>query len=114
MNGPASRLIERACCVLVLAAGLSEVAAADPPITAAAWTPTEDRFLTGSQRGVELRDCDDLSLIRRLPVELAHVHDLAFAPDGRRLLATGGNPAWSNCWTGRKPGGCGASSCIRT
>ena len=33
------------------------------------------------------------AVANKLPTELAHVHDLAFSPDGQTLLAAGGSPA---------------------
>jgi WD40 repeat protein len=47
----------------------------------------------GSQRGVEVRSWPDLHIGSRIAVELSHVHDLAFSPDGKLLLVAGGSPA---------------------
>ncbi len=67
--------------------------AVQPPITALAFAPNGKEVVVGSQAGIEVRGWPKLERLRRLPTELAHVHDLAFAPDGKRLLAVGGAPA---------------------
>jgi WD40 repeat protein len=74
---------------------LTGPAAAAPPVTAAAFTPDGKSVLVGSQAGIEVRSWPALTVTGRLKTELAHVHDLAFAPDGRSLLAVGGTPAAS-------------------
>jgi WD40 repeat protein len=64
-----------------------------PPITALAFAPDGKSFLVGSQAGVEIRSWPGLDRTGALPTALSHVHDLAFSPDGRALLAVGGSPA---------------------
>ena len=64
-----------------------------PPITALAVAPDGKALFVGSQAGLEVRSWPDLASIRTLPTELAHVHDLAFSPDGKLLAAAGGEPA---------------------
>jgi WD40 repeat protein len=64
-----------------------------PPITALAFTPDGKSVVVGSQAGLEVRSWPELERVRTLATELAHVHDLAFAPDGKTLAAVGGAPA---------------------
>lgn len=68
-------------------------ASAASPITAAVFSPDAKQVLLGSQEGVEVRSWPDLKVASRLEVQLSHVHDLAFSPDGKVLLAAGGSPA---------------------
>lgn len=63
------------------------------PITALAFAPDGRSVLIGSQAGLEVRSWPALEKLRALPTTLAHVHDLAFSPTGKRLLAVGGAPA---------------------
>jgi len=83
-------------------------AIAAPPITAAAFAPTGNEVLLGSQAGVEVYSWPDLKRGERLKVELANIHDLAFSPNGHQLLIAGGTPGESGAvevlrWPGRKP-----------
>ncbi len=73
----------------------SATAVAAPPVTAAAFSPDGKRVVLGSQAGIEVRSWPELKTESRLTTELSHVHDLAFAPDGKTLLAAGGSPAKS-------------------
>jgi WD40 repeat protein len=81
--------------ITLLALLMTGPAAAAPPVTAAAFTPDGEHVLVGSQAGIEVRSWPDLTVTGRLQTELSHVHDLAFAPDGRSVLAAGGSPAAS-------------------
>jgi len=67
--------------------------AAEPPITALAFTPDGKSVLVGSQAGVQVRTWPDLKPLRLLGTEVANVHDLAFSPDGKTLAIAGGSPA---------------------
>ena len=69
------------------------IAVAQPPITAVAFAVDGKHVVLGSQAGIELRTWPDFVHEDRLATELVHVHDLAFSPDGRKLLASGGQPA---------------------
>lgn len=73
------------------APGQEPVAA--PPITALAFAPGGTELVVGSQAGVEVRAWPGLERVRSLETELAHVHDLAFSPDGRTLALAGGRPS---------------------
>lgn len=74
----------------VLAA--SPASAGDPPVTALAITPDRQSLLLGSQAGLTERSLATLNPTRNVPTQLLHVHDLAFAPNGRTLAAAGGRP----------------------
>ena len=71
---------------------LTAPATAAPPITAAAFMPDGRAVLIGSQAGIEVRSWPELKVIANIKTELANVHDLSFAPDGKTLLAAGGSP----------------------
>jgi WD40 repeat protein len=86
------RLHRRFAAILLLAVSC-RIAPAAPPITAAALAPDGRHVVLGSQLGVEIRSWPDLKPLNTLATELAHVHDLAFAPGGQRLLVAGGAPA---------------------
>jgi len=79
--------------LVFLAAVLTGTANASPPITAAAFAPDGKQVVLGSQGGIEVRSWPDLKVVARIPTDLRHVHDLAFAPGGKTLLAAGGTPA---------------------
>ena len=76
-------------------AHLGGTVVAAPPITAAAFAPDGKSVVLGSQDGIEVRSWPDLKPASRVKTELSHVHDLAFSPDGKTLLAAGGSPAKS-------------------
>lgn len=65
----------------------------EPPITALALTPNRQHYVTGSQAGMAVYRLNDHGKVRSLTSKLHHVHDLAFSPDGKNLLAVGGAPA---------------------
>lgn len=79
------------CLILLLAS--ASITHAAPPITAVALAPDRTQVVFGSQAGVEIRRWPELDRPERLATQLAHVHDLRFAPDGRTLLVAGGTPA---------------------
>jgi WD40 repeat protein len=81
--------------VLILTCWIASAAVsiAAPPITAAAFTPDGKLVLLGSQDGIEVRSWPELKPDSPLKSDLSHVHDLAFAPDGKTFLAAGGSPA---------------------
>lgn len=72
---------------------LTATASASPPITALALSPEGKSVVVGSQAGLEIRSWPALEKLRSLPTKLVHLHDLAFSPQGNRLLAVGGAPA---------------------
>jgi WD40 repeat protein len=65
---------------------------ADPPITAAAFTPDGTGVLIGSQAGVRLLHWPELTPNGGLETRLENIHHIAFSPDGQRLLVAGGTP----------------------
>ncbi len=67
--------------------------AGKPPVTALAVAPDGKALFVGSQAGLEVRSWPELEPIRTLHTELAHIHDMAFSPDGKLLAASGGEPA---------------------
>jgi WD40 repeat protein len=69
--------------------------AADPPITALAFTPDGKSVVVGSAAGAQVRSWPALEVVKRIPTELPHVHDIAFSPSGDRLALAGGSPAES-------------------
>jgi WD40 repeat protein len=85
----------RACFALVFAHLIGGGAVAAPPITAAAFAPDGKQVVLGSQEGIEVRSWPELKVVSHRKTELSHVHDLAFSPDGKTLLAAGGSPAKS-------------------
>lgn len=80
---------------------------AEPPITAVTLTPDGREVLIGSQAGVELRTWPEMGMVAKVATGLEHVHDLAFAPDGKTLAVAGGTPGESGTvelwdWAGRQ------------
>ncbi len=73
----------------------SAAAAAQPPITAMAFSPDGSTLLVGSQHGVRRYSWPGRNLLGTLSCALSHVHDLQFSPDGRHLVAAGGTPGES-------------------
>jgi WD40 repeat protein len=80
---------------LAVAICAARLTAAEPPTTAACFTPDGKGLLTGSQAGIAQWDWPRLESPRKLRTSLAHVHDLVFSPSGRWLAAVGGRPAES-------------------
>lgn len=80
------------CFSWLLLCVLTAPATAAPPITAAAITPDGRAVLIGSQAGIEVRSWPELKFAGNIKTDLANVHDLSFAPDGKTLLAAGGSP----------------------
>lgn len=74
-----------------LSCGLASIAAAaEPPITALAFDPTENELLVGSQKGVVRYSWPELNSPRVIETKLAQVHHIAFSPDGKTLALAGG------------------------
>ncbi|MBI1900100.1 MAG: hypothetical protein HYS13_03155 [Planctomycetia bacterium] len=69
--------------------------AADPPVTALAFAPDGKTVLVGSAAGAHVRSWPALEVIKNLPTELSHVHDIAFSPSGDHVALAGGVPAES-------------------
>jgi WD40 repeat protein len=78
---------------VILALILGQPASPAPPITAAAFAKTGNHVVLGSQAGIQVLSWPDLKPGKGPITDLSHVHDLAFSPDGKSLLAAGGAPA---------------------
>ena len=84
--------------VLVLSVGLTMIpvsASADPPITAAAFTPDGNGVVVGSQSGLRMLSWPSLSATDSLKTQLQNIHHVAFSPNGQQLLISGGVPGES-------------------
>lgn len=68
---------------------------ADPPITAATFTPDGNGVIVGSQAGLHLFSWPKLIDAVPLSTKLENVHHVAFSPNGQRLLIAGGVPGES-------------------
>lgn len=66
--------------------------AAEPPVIALALSPDGGHVIAGSQAGLRVMTWPKLETSGTLETKLEHVHDLAFSPDGKHLLAAGGSP----------------------
>ncbi len=71
----------------------SRTSAAEPPITAIAFTPDGRSVVAGSQAGLAVHSWPELKLQKTLDTKLVNVHDLAFSPDGGSLAVAGGSPS---------------------
>lgn len=69
-----------------------DTAGVKAPITAVAFSPDGKSVVVGSQLGIEIRSWPALEPQKSFKTPLAHVHDLAFSPDGKLLAAAGGSP----------------------
>jgi WD40 repeat protein len=90
-------------CLAIATGGMG----AEPPITAVTLTPDGREVLIGSQAGIELRTWPEMGMVAKVATGLEHVHDLAFAPDGKTLAVAGGTPGESGAvelwdWAGRR------------
>jgi len=64
-----------------------------PPITALVFTPDGDAVVAASQRGLQVFDWPELTLVKTIPVRLPNLHDLGFSPAGDRIAVGGGDPS---------------------
>jgi WD40 repeat protein len=64
-----------------------------PPITALAFTPDGETVVAASQRGLQVLDWPELTLVKTIPVRLPNLHDLGFSPAGDRIAVGGGDPS---------------------
>lgn len=81
---------------LILIAGLIAViplSAAEPPITAAAFAPDGTAIVVGSRSGLRVYTWPELVQRQTLATDMAHIHDVSFAPDGETVAVVGGQPA---------------------
>jgi WD40 repeat protein len=85
----------RAAAIIGVCLGLfgSATSAAEPPVTAIAFTPDGQSVVVGSQAGLTVRHWPDLKEQRQLDTKIVNVHDLAFSPNGKSLAVAGGTPS---------------------
>lgn len=74
---------------------ITNASIAAPPVTAIVIAPDDSTIAIGSQAGISLLSLPDLAVVKTLPTQLTHVHDLVYSPDGQMLFAAGGVPAES-------------------
>lgn len=74
---------------------LATEATAQPPVTALVVSPDGATVLSGSQAGVAILAWPELKQLGKLATAIDQVNDLAFSPDGKQLLISGGAPAES-------------------
>jgi WD40 repeat protein len=84
-----------ALCIAVCLALIPVRVAADPPITAAAFTPDGNGVIVGSQAGLRMFSWPSLIDPVPLSTQLENIHHVAFSPNGQRLLISGGVPGES-------------------
>ena len=84
-----------ALCIAVCLALIPMSASADPPITAAAFTPDGNGVIVGSQAGLRVFSWPSLIDPVPLSTQLENIHYVAFSPNGQRLLISGGVPGES-------------------
>jgi len=82
--------------------------AAPAPITALTYTPDGASVVCSGYREILVCSLRDGAVARRIPCDLAQIHDLAFSPDGAVLAAAGGTPGTSGAaqmltWPEGKP-----------
>ena len=68
---------------------------AEPPITAMAISLDNLLVITGSQRGLVVREWPSLDHGRAIDCGLDSIHDVCISPDGKRVLVAGGSPGLS-------------------
>lgn len=79
--------------VFIASAFFLSAPAAEPPITALAFSPDGSSLVACSQVGVAVYSWPELDLQATHKVSSPNLHDLAFSPSGDRLAVAGGIPA---------------------
>lgn len=69
-----------------------DIAHAQPPVTALAFSTDYKHVIAGSQLGLLIEDWPGLGSRRSKPLEMDSIHDVSFSPDGSHLLIAGGSP----------------------
>ncbi|MFN3192353.1 MAG: WD40 repeat domain-containing protein [Aureliella sp.] len=82
---------------LIAIAGFA--AAKEPPITCVRFAPGGEKLLSVSQSGLRILAWHDLSEKRRIELDFANPHCIAFSPQGNFVALGGGNPAEFGCVT---------------
>lgn len=88
-----SRTSIRAACLLLL--GTVVTRAAEPPVTAVAFTPIGKTVVTGSQSGIAIRTWPELQTVAEIVTQLEQIHDIRISPVGQYAAVAGGSPAES-------------------
>ena len=68
---------------------------AQPPITALAFSLDSKFVISGSQRGLVVREWPSLSQVRAIDCGLDSIHDVCVSPDEKGVLVAGGSPGSS-------------------
>ncbi|HUE70824.1 MAG TPA: hypothetical protein VMP01_08030 [Pirellulaceae bacterium] len=63
------------------------------PVTALAFAPDGKSIIAATPHEVAELSWPELKPLRKIAAEVAHVHDVSFAPGGKRLAIAGGQPA---------------------
>ena len=63
------------------------------PVTALAFAPDGKSVVVATPHEVAELSWPGLSLLRKIPADVAHIHDVSFAPGGKQLAVAGGKPA---------------------
>ncbi len=92
---PATAMGFLLACVTLLEATIITIEAAEPPITALTFTLDGSHLLVGSQSGLRCYQWPDLTTARNVATNVDNIQHLAFAPNGRYLAVSGGQPAES-------------------
>lgn len=79
--------------VVFCSLGSTFVSATDAPVTAIVFSPDGKQVVVGSQNGLVVKNWPSLKTSQNLETALLTIHDLRFSPDGKFLLAAGGDPA---------------------
>ncbi len=77
---------------LAVIVAFMDMANAQPPVTALAFSTDYKHVIAGSQLGLLIEDWPGLESRRSTPLEMDSIHDISFSPDGRHLLIAGGSP----------------------
>ena len=72
---------------------VASTSAAEPPITALAFSPDGESVIAASQAGAQILDWPDLRLRKTIAVAAANLHCLRFSPNEKLLAIGGGHPA---------------------
>jgi WD40 repeat protein len=81
--------------ICIVVAGTSVIDAADPPITAAAFSTSGKELVVGSQAGLKMAKwpISQTTTFEALATQIENIHHIAFSPDGDAMLVAGGSPA---------------------
>jgi WD40 repeat protein len=83
------------CIALTILLLLAPAVHAAAPVTAGALAADQQNVWVGSQQGLHVHTWPDLELRNVIATSLVNLHDIAFSPDGTRVLIAGGTPGES-------------------